>query len=204
MSQASPRRWPLHPRPGALESLSSWLDRLARLYQVPVADLLGPNLGVLVGIRNVLDEDPPPAVFTALAERTGVLAGQVRAMTLPGWVPWLFDAYPLPERDATDGFYTYVRQYSVLLAPGEAPRFEVTRRRWRGPWIPQHPVRRSCPQCAAGPDPARALTWQLPLTVSCLQHHCRLTTDTETFAAEAAGEPNEAVPISEPVTTLDG
>ncbi|NKY53901.1 TniQ family protein [Nocardia vermiculata] len=205
MSPAPPRRWPVHPAPGALESLSSWLDRLARVYQVPVTDLLGPNLGVLVGIRDVLDEDPPPAVFAALAERTGVPAGQVRAMTLPGWVPWLFDAYPLPERDATDAFYTYVRQYSVLLAPQEAPRFEVTsRRRWRGPWIPQHPLRRSCPQCAAGPAPARALIWQLPLTVSCLEHRCRLTPDTETFAAEVAGLPYEPVPIGDPVATLDG
>ncbi|MFD4407237.1 TniQ family protein [Nocardia sp. NPDC058499] len=205
MSPAPPRRWPVHPRPGALESLSSWLDRLARIYQVPVADLLGPNLGVLVGIRNVLDEDPPPAVFTALAERTGVPAGQVRAMTLPGWVPWLFDAYPLTERDATDGFYTYVRQYSVLLAPGEAPRFEMTsRRRWRGPWIPQRPLRRSCPQCSTGPDPARALVWQLPLTVSCLEHRCRLAPDTETFAAEIADLPHRQVPVGDPVARLDG
>lgn len=205
MSPAPPRRWPVHPAPGALESLSSWLDRLARIYGVPVTDLLGPNLGVLVGLRDVLDEDPPPAVFTALAERTGVPAGQVRAMTLPGWVPWLFDAYPLPERDATDGFYTYVRQYSVLLAPREAPRFEVTsRRRWRGPWIPERPLRRSCPQCAAGPDPARALIWQLPLTVSCLEHRCRLALDADTFAAEIAGRPNEAVPLREPLAALDG
>ncbi|MBF6234848.1 TniQ family protein [Nocardia farcinica] len=205
MSPAPPRRWPLHPRPGALESLSSWLNRLARIYEVPVRELLGPNLGVLVGIPDVLDEDPPPAVFTALAERTGVPAAQVRAMTLPGWVPWLLDAYPLPERDAEDGFYTYVRQYSVLLAPREAPRFEVThRRRWRGPWIPGRPLRRSCPRCAAGPDPARALIWQLPLTVSCLEHRCRLVLDTDTLAAEIAGQPYQPVPVGEAVAALDG
>ncbi|MGN2642440.1 TniQ family protein [Nocardia takedensis] len=204
MRAAPPRRWPVHPRPSALESLSSWTDRLAGLYAVKVADLLGPNLGVLVSIPDVLDTDPPAQVFTALAQRTGVPAGQVRALTLPGWVPWLFDAYPLPERDAEDGFYTYVRQFSVLLAPGEAPRFEVSsRRRWRGPWIPSHPLRRSCPRCEAGPDPARALIWQLPLTVSCPEHRDRLASNVEIFAAEVAGVAYEPVPVGDPVAKLD-
>jgi len=38
------RRWPLHPQPGPVESLSSWLDRLGRLYDLSVKDLLNHNL----------------------------------------------------------------------------------------------------------------------------------------------------------------
>jgi len=43
------RQWPLHPRPGPLESLSSWLARVARLYDLSVKDLLDHNLN-LVGV----------------------------------------------------------------------------------------------------------------------------------------------------------
>jgi hypothetical protein len=38
-------RWPLHPQPGPLESLSFWLSRVACLYRLPVSELLTHNLG---------------------------------------------------------------------------------------------------------------------------------------------------------------
>ena len=80
-----PRRWPLHPQPGALESLSSWLDRLARLYSLPVEDLLTRNLGMTdLAVPQDLDHDPPAAMLAALAERAGIELGQLRAMTLAG------------------------------------------------------------------------------------------------------------------------
>jgi len=85
-----PRRWPMHPRPGPLESLSSWLERLARLYNLSVKDLLTHNLGLFdLTVPADLDHDPPAMMLTALAERTGVEPAQLKAMTLAGWVPWL-------------------------------------------------------------------------------------------------------------------
>lgn len=39
-------RWPLHPQPGPLEALSSWLTRIADLYHLSVAELLTGNLGL--------------------------------------------------------------------------------------------------------------------------------------------------------------
>lgn len=42
----TPRRWPLHPRPGPDEALSSWLARVAGVYGLPVQDLLRHNLGL--------------------------------------------------------------------------------------------------------------------------------------------------------------
>jgi len=38
-------RWPLHPSPGPVEALSSWLGRTARLYGLAAGDLLRHNLG---------------------------------------------------------------------------------------------------------------------------------------------------------------
>jgi len=172
-----PRRWPLHPRPGPVESLSSWLERTARTYNLSVKDLLTHNLGQLdVTAPEVVDWDPPAAILAALAERTGADLAQLRMMTLAGWVPWLMDTLHTRQWDAQETFDTYIRQNSVLFTPGEAGRNQVTvtgRERWRGPWRPARRLDRRCQVCAAGADPRRALMWQLPLTVGCVDHGCR-------------------------------
>ncbi|MEV0075602.1 TniQ family protein [Nocardia neocaledoniensis] len=197
-------RWPLHPPPGELESLSSWVARLAELYRMPVVELVGPNLGVLGEIPDRLDEDAPLELLAALATATAVPVARLKAMTLPGWVPWLFDSYPMPAHQGEDTFYGYVRQYSVLLAPGEASRFEVTRRRtWRGPWIPETPMDRSCPLCTAGPTPIHCWVWALPLTIGCTIHRRRLLTRAELVTAELAGPGVAGAPVTEPVATLE-
>jgi hypothetical protein len=200
-----PRRWPLHPQPGPVESLSSWLERTARLYDLPVADLLTRNLGQLdVTVPEIVDWDPPAAMLAALAERTGTSLAQLRAMTLAGWVPWLMDTLYTRQWDAQETFDTYVRQNSVLLAPGEAGRSQVSgRRRWAGPWWPARPLRRLCPVCAADADPRRALMWQLPLTVGCMEHGCRLEDARTVDLAAVRGEKPRAVPVDEPLATLD-
>jgi hypothetical protein len=160
---SAPTRWPLHPPPGQLESLSSWLTRIADLYRMPLRELLGPNLAVLADIPDYLDEDPPPQLLHALEQGSTVPVARLQVMTLPGWVPWLFDSFPMLERDGEYTFYGYVRQYSVLLAPGEATRFEMTgRRTWRGPWIPATRMDRSCPLCTAGPQSRRSWMCRCP------------------------------------------
>ncbi|WP_327116233.1 TniQ family protein [Nocardia sp. NBC_01730] len=200
----APPRWPLHPAPGELESLSSWLARIAGLYGLPVRELLGPNLGVIAEIPDYLDEDPPPALLPAVAHASGVPLARLKAMTLPGWVPWLFDSFPMPESDGEETFYTYVRQHSVLLAPGEATRFEVTRRRaWRGPWIPETRMTRSCPLCTAEPEPRRAWVWDLPLTVGCTIHRRRLLSREELLGVQLAGSDVVGAPLPEPLATLE-
>ena len=74
-----PRRWPLHPQPGPLESLSSWLERTARLYDLTVKDLLTCNLGQPgVTVPEFADRDPPAEMLAALAERTGTDLAQLR------------------------------------------------------------------------------------------------------------------------------
>ncbi|GGN65985.1 TniQ family protein [Nocardia rhizosphaerihabitans] len=201
---SAPTRWPLHPPPGELESLSSWLARIAELYRMPVPELVGPNLGVLTEIPDRLDEDAPAELLRALATATAVPLARLKAMTLPGWVPWLFDSFPMPERDGEDTFYSYVRQDSVLLAPGEATRFEATRRRaWRGPWIPETWMDRSCPLCTADPDPHRSWVWTLPLAIGCTIHRRRLLRREELLTAELAGADIVGAPIAEPVATLE-
>ncbi len=165
------RRWPLHPRPLAGETLSSWLTRIADVHDLGIDELLRYNLGSvrvdpwrdLAG----LDVDPPAVVLDVLAERTGVPTPDLARMAVSGWIPWLLDTL----EHHSDAYATYVRQDCVLLAPGEAPPRNPAR--WR-PWLAREPMRRGCPLCMSGSTPAFSLVSQIPLTLSCPEHGCRL------------------------------
>jgi len=169
----------VHPPPDPGEALTSWLGRLASVYHLTVPQLLRHNLGPASTLLDDpatedLDWDPPLAVLEALAERTGVLVGDLRLMTIGGWVPWLADT--LDPEDGHEAFHTYVRQDSVLLRPGEAGVNVVGR--WRA-WLPverQHRrvLRRICPVCATDPDRGIPWTAAVPLTLTCPEHRCRL------------------------------
>lgn len=178
----SPRavRWPLHPVPADGEALSSWLLRLADVYGMTLSQLVRHHLGAasfeLKGLHHSgdLDRQPPPGVLQALHERTGVPPEQLAAMTIAGWVPWLLDT--LDPDVGAQAYETYVQQDCLVLAPGEA----VSRRLppWR-PWLTDKPLHRTCPACvlesqAAGRSVTFTLISQIPLTLSCPAHGCRL------------------------------
>jgi hypothetical protein len=187
---STPRRWPLHPRPGPDEALSSWLARVAGVYGLPVRDLLRHNLGQASALADDpaaadLDWDPPAAVLAALDERTGAGVGELRRMTIAGWVPWLLDTL---DDGGQEAFDTYVRQHSVLLAPGKAGRSAVPR--WR-PWLPERqarPARRICPVCAADPDRGTPLAARLPIMTSCAGHGVRLKPEPDVAFTALAGQ----------------
>ena len=196
-------RWPLHPRPGPVEALSSWLDRTARVYDLSAADLLHHNLGAasftLAGRDDLdLDWDPPREVLAALAERTGLRLAELAPMTMAGWVPWLMDS--LGPGTGQEMFGTYVRQHSVLLRPGEAGRNQVSM--WL-PWVPAQPARLACPACAVDPQRGSMLMWRLPHMARGPEHGCLLQPVPDVrFAVLAGGEP-QPVPASPHVAAVD-
>lgn len=204
-SPARPRLWPLHPRPGPLESLSSWTGRLARLYGMDVGELLGHNLGLIDQEVPVgLDWDPPAMMLAALAARTGADLARVRAMTLAGWVPWLIDSLVVERDQAQEVFDCYVGENSVLLEPGAAPGHQVHRwKGWRGVWLSGPILDRVCPLCASDPDRGTALVWSLPLMIGCVEHGCGLENGGDVDLALFLGRPPPVVPVAEPVATLD-
>ena len=205
-----PRRWPLHPEPGAGEALSSWLTRLAQLYDLPVIELLRYNLGALADVHHPRDLDPmsldlaaPRSVLSALQERTGVDEQDLRRMTIAGWVPWLLDDV---QPDAgTETFTTYVRQDSVLLPPRRSPVGQAPN--WR-PWLPAPPLpalmNRACRQCISDPDRGLSLMAKIALMLTCPEHGCRLD---EVLGHPAEylvwSEPEPARPVSDAVLVMD-
>jgi hypothetical protein len=188
--------------------LSSWLQRTAQLYGLSVADLLRHNLGsasAMLGdaASSDLDWDPPTAALTALGERTGVPPGELRRMTIAGWVPWLTDTLDA-RGQGQQVFDTYVRQGSVLLAPGEAGHNTAQRfRTWRGPWLPAHPLGRACPECAKDPQHGTALMWQLPIMTGCTLHACRLEPERDVNLAALGLARLTPAPVDPLVAELD-
>jgi TniQ len=170
----APLRWPAHPPPGADESLSSWLTRVAEDNGLFLEDLVRYNLGTIefdTSGRDSggLDLDPPAAVITAVHERTGVPLDRIRQMTIAGWAPWLLDT--MKATDDPAAFNTFVHQDSVLLAPGRWVDRETPR--WR-PWLPTTPMHRACPQCVDQDERRLTLMSQIPLLLTCPEHGCRL------------------------------
>lgn len=200
------RRWPLHPPPGPLEALSSWLGRLAELYEMPVHELLTHNLGLVSpALPADLDYDPPMALLAALAEKTGVELARLRSMTLAGWVPWLFDTLPVRAQDAQSVFDAYIRDNSVLFAR-KAGTHHVLRFKpgWAGPWLLSYPgALRACPDCVADTDRGISLVWRLALMTSCVEHDCRLLEISEVRAARILGREILREPLEAPRAALD-
>jgi hypothetical protein len=199
------RPGPLHPQPAELESLSSWLARLARLYDMSVKDLLAEHNLDLGGVTLPydLDYDPPAALLSALAERTGVEVTQLQTMTLAGWTPWLFDNQFIRHWDEQEVFDTYVRANCVLLAPGEARTNVIGYpKRWSGPWL-GYRTRRACPVCAVEPQRATALVWRLPLVLSCAEHGCYLEPADQIEVGVMVEQPVSPRPLPEPLATVD-
>ncbi|WP_073708031.1 TniQ family protein [Glutamicibacter sp. 0426] len=174
-------RWPLHPAPGQGEALTSWLHRLATVYGMNFDQLVSRDLtppGVLMPSRlRSLDLEAPSDLITTVAERTGVPEKRVHRMTVAGWVPWLLDSLQ-PEEIPRSSYQTYVRQDSVLFTFKERPYREVLD--WRA-WLPLHSkerrVSRVCPVCVESTtDNSFVLTLiaQLPITLTCPHHGCRL------------------------------
>ena len=163
-----PERWPLHPAPAETESLSSWLRRIAASYGMYSYELLEHGLGHRELSDPDLNLNPPMHLLEELAKRTGLDQHRVSAMTMAGWVPWLFDSLD----PAPDAYETYVHQLSVLLPPKR--RNIYTPRKWL-PWLPEAGARRGCPDCLEF-SPALLLVWQLQVIASFPVHWCRLET----------------------------
>jgi hypothetical protein len=158
--------WPLHPKPIDGEALSSWLDRVAAVYDLFLEDLLLYDLGYEISAYD-LDFNPPNTLLEIISQRSHLSFDQVYRMTFRSWVPFILDHLePVP-----GVFEAYVLQYPCLL-PTKSPSYSI-RSDWR-PWLGNFQPIRACQVCATQPEFAMHLSWKLPLMVSCPLHRCRL------------------------------
>ncbi|MHB2267887.1 TniQ family protein [Aliihoeflea sp. PC F10.4] len=122
-------RLPIHPQPLPQEALSSWLWRLADTYDMGVGEFAEAALGINRPDIELVDFWPSAALIQKLAERTGVAAGRIRAMTMAAYVPYLVDG--LAPRGNI--FPAYCCQFGVFEDP--TLRVRPVRAAWWLPWI---------------------------------------------------------------------
>ena len=195
------RRWPLHPPSYPDESLSSWLERIAGVYEYSVDDLLAHDLGFDSMSQEELDKAPPRLLLERLAERTGISPGRLRTMTVQGWVPLLIDGL-----DSDPSYYgTYVCGYSVLYPISLRHVREF--RDWV-PWIAadRFNERKVCRLCLReGPEPYRRLSWRMAWMASCPVHGVLLEdifVNSGRYIREAVENPNP-IPAPPEILTID-
>lgn len=192
------QRWPLHPAPKEGEALSSWLHRVAECYQMDLRELLECDLGH--GQIDDIDTAPPLPLLISLAGRSGIELDRLRCMSFTGWTPWLLDSL---DDTVPDAMEIYVFQLSVLLPKRNRNTRSITS--WRA-WLPMRPLCRACPRCIRdSTEQSLALTWQLPLLLSCPTHGCWLepywgVTGQFTGWDIASCEPR---PASAPIAAMD-
>lgn len=122
-------RLPIHPQPLPQEALSSWLWRLADAYDMGAGEFAEAALGINRLDIGLVDYWPSAALVKKLAERTGVAAGRIRAMTMAGYVPYLLDSLA-PRNDI---FAAYCCQFGAFENP--ALRVRSLRDAWWLPWL---------------------------------------------------------------------
>lgn len=161
------RRWPLHPKPVEGEALSSWLGRVATVYNLLLEDLLKYDLGYEISTYD-LDLNPPTTLLENIERRSNLSLDQIHHMTFRSLVPFIIDQLD----PAPDIFHTYIPQYPVLL-PVKARSSRVLTN-WR-PWLSAPPIVRACQSCIKSESKTIIrLSWKLPIMLSCPLHGCRL------------------------------
>ena len=161
------RPWPLYQQPIEGEALSSWLGRVANIYDLLLEELLTYDLGYTLSSYD-LDLNPPLTLLETIEKRSHLNLNQIFRMTFKSWVPFVIDQFD----SNSDAFSSYVGQYPVLL-PAKA-RFSRSLNNWR-PWLSNPSTLRGCQLCIKSwQEPAFLLAWKLPIIVTCPFHGCRL------------------------------
>lgn len=122
-------RLPVHPQPLPQEALSSWLWRLADAYDMGAGEFVEAALGIERPDIELVDFWPSASLIQKLAERSGVAAGRIRAMTMAAYVPYLVDSLA-PRGDI---FPAYCCQFGAFESP--TLRVRPVRAAWWLPWI---------------------------------------------------------------------
>lgn len=185
--------FPYHPKPQADELLSSWIARIARGHAItPSALCTNMILNLSLNGRDI-DVQPPTALLTELARRSGTPIFQVLGSTIPALSgalcePPLFLSWAskwlLRKRNGRSFTSRPCQQFCPhCLAEDEHP---YLRRRWRLVFIStciRHRVilRDCCPHCGADIKVTRA-----PSVVTCFQCRGDLRTGSVRPASDAA------------------
>jgi len=192
------RRWPLYRRPVEGEALSSWLGRIANIYNLLLEDLLAYDFGYDISPHD-LDLNPPHTLLKNIKERSNLSLDQIFRMTFKSWVPFIIDQLD----PASNTLAAYVGQYPVLSA--KAKSFCYVLVNWV-PWLSNPSTIRGCQICIkSDPEVAFRLSWKLPIMLTCPFHGCRLQPCTIYSSGHAFWQEDKMMerPVSKAILKMD-
>ncbi len=175
-------RFPVCPKPTSLESLTSWLTRIAGYYRISIDDLF------LIGFELEkpkswwdIDAKPSKTLISRIAERTGFESRILNAMTLRSYVP---DVLVGLEPTNKDEVLRYTHAFSILGKEPHKARFDdgpATSQPWMRylPWRNRHEWRQFCPACARETNSSRFLFWRTTVITTCPKHRCFLVEEND-------------------------
>ncbi len=158
----APGPWPIVPPPLPGEALTSWLLRIAGVYGLLTAELLGARHR-LIGGWPLAGAAPKADDLRWLSDKTGHPPEAIRAMTPASLVPALLDGLAFPQATLERA----IGRHALLTVPGQwAVRQEAM------PWIdPSWIGRWACVGCLEeAPVPYRRLHWDFPWMLTCPRH----------------------------------
>lgn len=197
--------WPVRPPPLPGECMTSWLYRLAKIYN------MGPVALINVALRSAkthpsatsiesFDIYTPLHVLEALCHCTGFSVQSLQQLTLANWVPRIRETGGAPDHDRS-AFDDYIRGFFIARRPSltvDAPK---------RPWVFYPPRDNEIPICRAcmlGDDiPYIRLAWKCRLTSTCPLHRVRLIDSNELTLARSRYRNPEIHERDIPVVHLD-
>ena len=158
----TPDPWPVVPPPLPRETLPSWLQRIASVYGLVIAELLGRR-HCLTGGWPLAGAAPQADDLAWLSDKTGYPFETIRAMTPASLVPALLDGLAFPQANLAH----CLGRFGLLTRPERrgvrkeaAPWIDT---RWIGQW--------GCLGCLEeDPLPYRRFIWDLPWMLTCPRH----------------------------------
>nr|BFD33460.1 hypothetical protein GTC16762_30790 [Pigmentibacter ruber] len=179
------KRFPVWPTPYKLESLSSWIMRIAEYYRIDVDTLF--EIGFLIKKPISwwdIDVSPSSDLLNKILENTGLSLRYLIEMTIAGISPWVIDSikpiYDYEFTQVTALFCIINRNFPYINMNSKAKKSFL-------PWMPNVPwkstrINRFCPICVENKDLdlPRLIVWRTVLVSSCLRHDCLLVETSDT------------------------
>ncbi|WGL59428.1 TniQ family protein [Pigmentibacter sp. JX0631] len=173
------KRFPVWPHPYKLESLSSWIMRIADYYRINVDTLF--EIGFLLQKPSSwwdIDVSPSAELLNKISINTGLSLKYLNEMTVAGISPWVIDSI----KPVYDFEFTRLTT-SFCILNSNSPYFNTNSNCKKSllPWMPNVPwkstrINRFCPICIENKDLdlPNLLVWRTVLVSSCLRHECLL------------------------------
>lgn len=174
-------RWPVVLEPKSFESLSSWLERHAKYYNVSIDELFTSELNINP-INSMLEIDfyKNEKLFSSIESKTGLQENTIYEMTLPSLSPMILDFIDIYTRKDLENYlnsfciFYWIKQRHIIHNSDTNKNISILPWVRETPWSRRKNSNRFCPVCVEESDGYKILPWRLCVLSTCPKHKCFL------------------------------